>query len=85
MLGPPGPWVSSRKHLSPQLTMNLLALILGNISRITNWDTSWALFWVESEKRDNESRLKATKEAMFICITEVEGRGLGPGGRRVCL
>lgn len=29
MLGPPWPQVSSKKHPSPQLTLNLLARILG--------------------------------------------------------
>lgn len=38
MLGPSEPWVSSRKHPAPRLTLDLLARISGEqISRITNW------------------------------------------------
>lgn len=32
MLGPPGPWVSSRKYPCPQMTLDLLAWILGSRS-----------------------------------------------------
>lgn len=41
MLGPPGPWVSSRKHPSSQMTLRPSGLDLGEqISRITNWKTA---------------------------------------------